>query len=785
MNVFTQEPMSDSSESENSSSKQLKKRSVKKKQNKNKKADSKTNNKNKINVNKNKNKNKQNQTKNNQQQKHDQKQNKNKKKNQNQNQNKNKNQKQNKNKNQNKIQKKTPNKQKKQPKKELNQVDKQILTHQEELELLKKEQPEFYKYMLENDQEALSFGHGLQFSSKEPESIQEQEQEQDKDKEIELEKNDTKEILGRKDIENFKTLLSGNLENIKPSHLKKILLAFQCGCRIEDFNTELFLEKEGSDDEPIEFPFIFENSKICSDFVVMVIKLLPNYFDHKLGFDPQKYSDTSKTRGKIAFNTTNWNKIKQFAVSFLSNLQFLLSKQENEQEQELMIKFILTKIDSRLVPYYLTSKLLSFSLSKTLIAFWGKIKDEQIKGRSYLIVRKIALGCPTNLYEKLIRRLHSEYKRHTLISKKNSYENLQFLMNCVVDFFGIDQVVSYSLVFIYIKELASLMRLTINAKKKESAKKICTWEFINELRLWINLLSSHGSGELQPLISPLCQITFGVLQYINSPVLLPMKFILIKNLNHLSRKTGVYTPVSEFLLNILDLPILKQKAKQMKDEKIYELYRTIHVTKEDAKSFLYQEKVVRESLKLLLEHLEINSYSISFPELVIPTIIHLKRFQKNSKIKRFNIQAQQLIEKMNKNSKFIKKQRQSIEFGPNDQTKIEEFLLNEKEKKSSPLTKFYLHLTNLENEKKKVLEKSKQLEMERTERKEKGITDKKEKNTLVRKRRRERAKIRRKESRNQAKQLKKMEKKKLQKQILDINELNEFKDIVEDMDLSD
>lgn len=57
----------------------------------------------------------------------------------------------------------------------------------------------------------------------------------------------------------------------------------------------------------------------------------------------------------------------------------------------------------------------------------------------------------------------------------------------------------------------------------------------------------------------------------------------------------------------------------------------------------YQTGMVRQALFLLAEHLNCYAYSIAFPEMVIPTVMALRKVSKTSKVLSFQKQAKRLL----------------------------------------------------------------------------------------------------------------------------------------------
>ena len=79
----------------------------------------------------------------------------------------------------------------------------------------------------------------------------------------------------------------------------------------------------------------------------------------------------------------------------------------------------------------------------------------------------------------------------------------------------------------------------------------------------------------------------------------------------------------------------------------------LKVSKVQVSTRHYQEKMVAEALDLLLKHYNIFSYSIAFPELVLPTKLALKKYKNTTHIHRVRKQVSVFLERIERNVTFI------------------------------------------------------------------------------------------------------------------------------------
>jgi len=249
---------------------------------------------------------------------------------------------------------------------------------------------------------------------------------------------------------------------------------------------------------------------------------------------------------------------------------------------------------------------------------------------------------------------------------------------------------AYQHAFVYIRELAVQLRAALQTKAKESYQKVYTWPYVHSLRIWGRLVSEFPQQkELQPLIYPITQIIFGVITLRPTPRYFPLRFHCIRILNQIATATGVFLSVVPHILETLDSPELHKKSKPTSDIKRLNFVHTIKVSKSQLQTKDFQDAVFSNCYDLLLEYFSIYSYSIAFPELIIPATIHLKKWVKTCRNAYYKKQINFLLEKLEQQRKWIIAYRSKVDFSPSEISKAKQFLAEEKEGNKSPLAQIF------------------------------------------------------------------------------------------------
>ncbi|KAL6495656.1 hypothetical protein OROGR_030219 [Orobanche gracilis] len=303
-----------------------------------------------------------------------------------------------------------------------------------------------------------------------------------------------------------------------------------------------------------------------------------------------------------------------------------------------------------------------------------------------------------------------------LLRKYIKRNHIQFLGTCFTELLGVDTASAYQHAFVYIRQLAMILKQTLScfmkkktknngsdepsgskkdkwkeapssSKKKETYRKVYQWKYINSLELWTGVVCAYSlEADLKPLAYPLTQIITGVARLLPSACYSPLRLRCVRMLNRISASTGTFIPISLMLLDMLDMKELHRPPTGGVGKAV-DLFSILKVSKSTLKSRAFQEACVLSVVEELAEHLAQWSCSIAFLELSFVPSVRLRNFCKSTKVDRFRKEMRHLIRQIESNSDFINKKRTRISFLPNDPA-ADSFLEDEKKSGSSPLSQY-------------------------------------------------------------------------------------------------
>ena len=236
--------------------------------------------------------------------------------------------------------------------------------------------------------------------------------------------------------------------------------------------------------------------------------------------------------------------------------------------------------------------------------------------------------------------------KNAKFTNRSTLHNIQFMSNCVVELFGLDFKCSYQHAFSHIRVLAVKLRNAIISKTQEHFSMIHSWQFFHSLNLWTEVLCTYADQvDMQLLVYPLVQVISGAIQLLPVQRYYPYHFLCIRLLLRLGRATSLFIPTLPFMLRILESNEFRKKFKSS-TQKPLDWTCTLKVSNGLLHTRVLFDGIVEQLFELLLEHFAVYAYSISFPELAVPTIVTLKKFVKQCKVPEYCKIFKQLVQQV-------------------------------------------------------------------------------------------------------------------------------------------
>uniref|UniRef100_A0A4W5NMI5 NOC2-like nucleolar associated transcriptional repressor n=1 Tax=Hucho hucho TaxID=62062 RepID=A0A4W5NMI5_9TELE len=499
--------------------------------------------------------------------------------------------------------------------------------HKDSLSRLKSKDPEFYKFLQQNDQTLLNFDdtdssedeeerkyHTLPKQLEEASSDEEEEQGESTKK-----SKKTAEVIKvtEKMVDDWQAAIK---DEPTPRLFREITQAFKAAVATT----------KGEGGDPCRYKVA--DSSVFNALVLFCIRDVYVALQRMLNLKPDK----DQKKPVLPSSSPKWQKNQVDIRMYLSGIVQLLSC----LTEATVISAVLRHAN-QLVPYYLCNPKQCRHLLKQLIKQWST-GEETSRVLAFLALNKIC--------------------RH----KQDTYLN------------PILKVCPLRLSVPSSGEVRPLSVLMLN----ETYQSVYNWQFVHCLYLWCRVLSTlHPSDVLQPLIYPLCQVIVGTIKLVPTSRYYPLRIHCVRALTLLSGSTHTFVPVLPFLLEVRALtPCQRCSSPPRAIPSWAYIYK--------ASSNQQDDGLIEQVYDLILEYFHSQACSIGFPELALPTIIQLKAFLKECKVANYCKQIRQLLEKVQENSGHITARRQRAAFGVADATAVAKWEKQTVEE-GTPLTRYY------------------------------------------------------------------------------------------------
>ena len=605
-------------------------------------------------------------------------------------------------------------------------------THKDDLDALAEKDPEFYKYLKENDAELLDF-------NQETDPMDELSEGEAPNKKRRKTRSDGGGEEGEgSDIEDGSEVTMAMVSKWKAAMseqhslraMRQVVLAFRAAAYT---NSE--------DDK--EHKYLISGPEVYHEMLVTALEHVSKVLSHHL---PAKETPSGKVR--IATDSKKYRTLIPLLKTYASSIHHLMETLSDSPTIKLTLSSLLP-----LLPYLLSFKKVLKALVKTIIEIWSDMSsDEATRITAFLLIRRLTLISDASLREAVLKSTYQGLVKGSRITNIHSLPGIHLMKNSAAELWGLDPNIGYTTGFMYIRQLAVHLRTSITHPTKESYKTIYNWQYTHSLDFWSRVLSINCSpltnptlkrssdSPLHPLIYPLVQITLGALRLIPTPTYFPLRFHLIRSLLRLSRTTNTYIPLAPPLLEVLASPELSKPPKPSTLPPL-DFSVALRAPKTYLRTRVYQDGLGQQVQELLAEFFGCWAKHISFPELIIPPSVTMKRWLKSAsavpsrgnkhantkavregngtKNAKLNALISLLLQKLSANAQYIESRRARVSFGPSDREGVEKFL-KDVAIEETPLGAFVEGMRRQREEKNKIVEEGRKEEEKRRGKEGKG-----------------------------------------------------------------
>jgi nucleolar complex protein 2 len=542
-----------------------------------------------------------------------------------------------------------------------------------EMAKMKEADPEFHEFLKENEESLLEFG--------------------DEDDDDDMKDDDGDDEGGSDKIHLTASVLASLEKGTFKSHglksLKKLVMAYKAACHLSD----------AADEDKGTSPYIIDSSKIFDELMLLCLNKIHEEFHYHLLRSELKEETNDKAPAednkeavieddkplnpKLLEKAERWPQLRPIIQSFFKSTLHVMSE---AKEPDLLVFVLkaLAKLNRYLTPF----PRLASAMLKSLAALWSAPLDtsenyQVVRLNAFLRIRQLALTQPFPFIEDILKKTYLAYAKRakfgTGASVSSVLPTLTFMGNCLCELYSLDHHSSYQHAFVYIRQLALLLRTAMHKKTKEAMQQVYHWQYLHCLKLWVAVLCDSTIEEdslLRSLVYPLTEVIMGTIRFTPSPTRnLPYRFHCIRLLQQLAAFSHTFIPTSALLLESLDLKewyLHPKKTKKAENPPQMELLLKLG-SKEDAlRTHEQLQASMNAFFALLNRDIELYRFSAGFPEYSSRIIQRLRTFSKeSSRQPRWRAMAKGCIETCEKYSTFAVQARQKLQESPKDIQQLE------------------------------------------------------------------------------------------------------------------
>ncbi|CAM8919429.1 unnamed protein product [Rhodiola kirilowii] len=538
--------------------------------------------------------------------------------------------------------------------------------HVKQLQRLQDKDPEFYEFLKEHDKELLEFDDE---DDEDEENVDVEtdmdEEEHDADGAEYKEKNEDTNLDELEDKQSRKVITSAMVdswceavkENVKVGAVRSLLKAYRTACHYGD---------DGGSDSSSKFSVM--SSNVFNKVMIVVLSEMDRILRELLKLP------TTGGKKEIILDVTNtkqWKNYNHLVKSYLGNSLHVLNQMTDTE----MIAFTLRRLRYSAI-FLAPFPALLRKYIKAALHFWGT-GGGALPVVSFLFLRDLCVRLGSDAVDECFKGIYKAYVLNCHFVNAAKLKHLQFLANCVIELLGVDLPAAYQHAFVFIRQLAMILREAHDVRHKDSKtkkkellhRKVYEWKFMNCLELWTGAICAYSSeADFKPLAYPMTQILSGVARLAPTARYFPLRLRCVRMLNRIAASTETFIPVSMLLLDMLEMKELNRTptggaGKLSICALAYAILVCIQVDKAVVKTRSFQEAFI------------------------FHPAARLRNFCKSTKVERFRKETTRLIRQIEANSKYTNARRASISFLPNDPA-VSSFLEDEKRKGASPLSQY-------------------------------------------------------------------------------------------------
>ncbi|KAG8380485.1 hypothetical protein BUALT_Bualt06G0020300 [Buddleja alternifolia] len=379
--------------------------------------------------------------------------------------------------------------------------------------------------------------------------------------------------------------------------------------------------------------------------------------------------------------TSQWKSLKHLVKSYVRSTLLLL----NQVTDTDILAFVMTRLQASLM-FFLAFPSLMQRLIKATVHLWAT-GGRVLSSASFLITRDVAAMFSSNYFDTCLSKSFVAIISRSRVTEITDIKHMQFLRDCFVELCSLDVEKTSLKAVASVNQLAKILSWGVKTKKKEAVKKMCSWEYVNCIDLWVRFISANVRDyDMHSLLFMTIQLVNGLADMFPGPRYFPLRLKCIEWLNFLSSSSDTFIPVASLVLDMLEYKVVKEGKNS---RNACNIASVVKLPKHYLKLRNFQDECVYSAIEQLSLHFAQWSYHISFPDLATIPLIRLRKIHEVTTIESLRRMVKRLIDQVERNVEFVQRKRDEVSFSPHEHQSVDSFLQLEKLSLNAPFTQYY------------------------------------------------------------------------------------------------
>eukprot|EP00760_Papus_ankaliazontas_P011441 PhM_4_TR14776/c0_g1_i1/m.74185/K14833/NOC2; nucleolar complex protein 2 len=510
-------------------------------------------------------------------------------------------------------------------------------THLQQLKDLEAEDSEFVDFLRKEEPELLEFGEDVFGADVDDEEGEEGEEGDDEVGDEEISKQDVERCY-----EN-----AFEKETVSLASLKNASAAFRSAVQ------RLYLRQN-----PLSDTSVYVNA------IQGAIKKFAGAFDRFL---------QRKPGGTLPKKCAKYKQLAPVARAFVTNATLIVT---SDSVDKTTLAFVFHHLGESAPEYIGNFPIMIKRLLRVALRCCADLDDEALRECSCLFVRGCARTLGATIRETCFKGMFLSVMAVAKQWGPGTSQAIGYIIQSIVDMYGMDVVLAYQTVFVYIKQLAMYLRTALLQPNDESAiRNLHNWQYVIALRTWAAVVCEYSdSTELWPLVYPLAQVCVGVLDVFASSRAFPLHFQLLDILNTIAERCDVHIPLTPYLIRVFQCPMLLSKSLTIgkgEEGAQHHIPFMLRVHKTALKSVGYQTVVLQELMYQTTRHTAASAHRISFPETFALLHACIRKFRKSCPRAQWGGMVHEYLKRVQMTEDLVRQRRGQVSFGPCDDSQVD------------------------------------------------------------------------------------------------------------------